>query len=217
MESLIPRELVEIAPGAVHVPDWLTDDQQRRLVEGWRGWAPGGERLGMRHTVLPSGGRMSVQTVCLGWHWEPYRYVREAAGTPVAELPEWLGRLARDGVAAAYGDGELARSYEPDCALINYYDETAKMGMHRDREEQVDAPVVSFSIGAACTFRFGNTINRKAPYTDIELRSGDLFVFGAPSRFAYHGVVKPVQPGTGDPALGLDGGRINYTIRVTGL
>ena len=91
------------------------------------------------------------------------------------------------------------------------------MGMHRDREEQVDAPVVSFSIGAACTFRFGNTVNRKAPYTDVELRSGDLFVFGAPSRFAYHGVVKPVHPGTGDPALGLNGGRINYTIRVTGL
>jgi hypothetical protein len=36
------------------------------------------------------------------------------------------------------------------------------MGMHRDREERVDAPVVSLSIGAACVFRFGNTDNRKA-------------------------------------------------------
>ena len=76
MEALIPRERVEVAPGAVHVPDWLTGEQQRRLVQAWRGWAPGGDQLGMRHTVLPSGGRMSVQTVCLGWHWEPYRYVR---------------------------------------------------------------------------------------------------------------------------------------------
>jgi alkylated DNA repair protein (DNA oxidative demethylase) len=217
MESLIPRERVEVAPGAVHVPDWLTGDQQRRLVEAWRAWAPGGEQLGMRHTVLPRGGRMSVQTVCLGWHWEPYRYVREADGTPVAEFPEWLGRLARDAVTAAYGDPQAAASYEPDCALINYYDEAAKMGMHRDREEIVDAPVVSLSIGAACTFRFGNTVNRKAPYTDVELRSGDLFVFGASSRFAYHGVVRPVHSGTDDPALGLGGGRINYTIRVTGL
>ena len=88
----------------------------------------------------------------------------------MAEFPEWLGRLARDAVAAAYGDRQAAGSYEPDCALINYYDETAKMGMHRDREELVDAPVVSLSIGAACTFRFGNTVNRKAPYTDVELR-----------------------------------------------
>jgi alkylated DNA repair protein (DNA oxidative demethylase) len=217
MESLIPRERVEVAPGAVHVPDWLTGEQQRCLVRAWRDWAPGGAQLGMRHTVLPRGGRMSVQTVCLGWHWEPYRYVRSADGVPVAEFPAWLGELARAGVETAYGDAGAAAAYEPDCALINFYDETAKMGMHRDREERVDAPVVSLSIGAACTFRFGNTVNRKAPYTDVELRSGDLFVFGGPSRFAYHGVVRPVQPGTDDPELGLDGGRINYTIRVTGL
>lgn len=217
MDSLIPRERVEVAPGAVHVPDWLTGEQQLRLVEAWRDWARGGERLGMRHTVLPSGNRMSVQTVCLGWHWEPYRYVRSADGTPVAAFPEWLRALARDAVAAAYDDRDAAAAYEPDCALINFYDETAKMGMHRDREELVDAPVVSLSIGAACTFRFGNTVNRKAPYADVELRSGDLFVFGAPSRFAYHGVVRPVHRGTADPVLGLNGGRINYTIRVTGL
>ena len=159
---------------------------------------------------------MSVQTVCLGWHWEPYRYVRSADGTPVAEFPEWLGRLARDAVAAAYGDPDAAAAYAPDCALINFYDETAKMGMHRDREERVDAPVVSLSIGAACTFRFGNTVNRKAPYTDVELRSGDLFVFGAPSRFAYHGVVRPGPSRHRRSGARPGRRRINYTIRVTG-
>ena len=217
MCSLFGRERVEVAPGAVHVPDWLSAEQQRRLVAAWQEWAAGGERLGMRHTALPSGGRMSVQTVCLGWHWEPYRYVRAVDGVPVVEFPAWLGELARDGVRAAYVDDRVAAAYEPDCALINYYDETAKMGMHRDREERIDAPVVSLSVGAACTFRFGNTVNRKAPYVDVELRSGDLFVFGAPSRFAYHGVVRPIHPGSGDPALGLASARINYTIRATGL
>jgi DNA oxidative demethylase len=217
MESLFEREPVELAPGAVHVPGWLSHEQQRALVDAWRAWAPGDGRLGMRHTELPGGGRMSVQTVCLGWQWEPYRYVRSVDGIPVAEFPSWLGALARAGVRDAYGDREGAATYDPDCALINYYDTSAKMGLHRDREERADAPVVSLSVGAACTFRFGNTVNRKAPYTDVELRSGDLFVFGGPSRFAYHGVVRPVQAGTDDPALGLDGGRINYTIRVTGL
>jgi len=215
MESLLPREPAEIAPGAVHVPDWLTIGQQQRLVAAWREWAVGGDRLGMRRTVLPSGGRMSVQTVCLGWHWEPYRYVREADGVPVAPFPSWLGQLAREAVASAYGDAGVV--YEPDCALINHYDATARMGMHRDREERVSEPVVSLSVGAACTFRFGNAVNRRAPYVDVELRSGDLFVFGGPSRFAYHGVTRPVHPGTDDPSLHLDGGRINYTIRVTGL
>lgn len=79
-----------------------------------------------------------------------------------------------------------------------------------------DAPVVSLSIGDTCTFRFGNPDTRNKPYADVELQSGDLFVFGGPSRFAYHGVPK-VFPGTADPDCGLTSGRLNITLRVTGL
>ncbi|MEV0234198.1 hypothetical protein [Nonomuraea sp. NPDC050786] len=39
---------------------------------------------------------------------------------------------------------------------------------------------------------------------------------GGPSRFAYHGVPK-VYPGTGDPATGPASGRLDITMRVTGL
>ncbi|HEY2176152.1 MAG TPA: alpha-ketoglutarate-dependent dioxygenase AlkB, partial [Mycobacteriales bacterium] len=67
-----------------------------------------------------------------------------------------------------------------------------------------------------CRFRFGNTTNRSKPYTDVELASGDLFVFGGPSRMAFHGVPK-VYPGTADPESGLPTGRLNLTLRVTGL
>jgi alkylated DNA repair protein (DNA oxidative demethylase) len=76
--------------------------------------------------------------------------------------------------------------------------------------------VVSLSIGDSCVFRFGNTDNRGRPYTDVELMSGDLFVFGGPSRFAYHGVPK-VYPGTAGPATDLSSGRLNITLRETGL
>ena len=170
----------------------------------------------MRHTKLPSGGVMSVQTVCLGWHWLPYRYSRTADdvdGAPVAPFPDWLRDLGRDALAAAYGD---AGAYAPDAALINFYDDQARMGMHQDKEERADAPVVSLSIGDTCVFRFGNTETRGKPYTDVELRSGDLFVFGGPSRWAYHGVPK-VLPGTAEPATGLATGRLNLTLRETGL
>jgi alkylated DNA repair protein (DNA oxidative demethylase) len=162
---------------------------------------------------------MSVQTVCLGWHWTPYRYTRTAidqGDAPVTPFPDWLGDLARRAVADAFGDEEAA-SYRPDAALINFYDETAKLGMHQDKDERSGAPVVSLSIGDTCTFRFGNTADRGAPYTDVELRSGDLFVFGGPSRFAYHGVVNGTQAGTGYPSTGLDEGRLNLTLRETGL
>jgi alkylated DNA repair protein (DNA oxidative demethylase) len=213
---LIPREPAEIAPGAVHVPDWLSIDEQRHLVEECRGWAEG--PAPMRHTRLPNGGVMSVQTVCLGWHWAPYRYTRTADdvdGAPVAAFPDWLVKLGQKALADAWGIPS-ALDYRPDAALINFYDEHAKLGMHQDKDERSEAPVVSLSIGDTCTFRFGNTHRRGRPYTDLELCTGDLFVFGGPSRLAYHGVTD-VQPGTADPRAGLSSGRLNLTLRVTGL
>lgn len=211
------RARAEIAPGAVHVPGWLTADQQRAMVAACRGWATG--PVPIRHTRLPRGGMMSVQTVCIGWHWQPYRYTRTADdvnGARVADFPGWMVDLGRRALADAYQDPAAGRGYTPDTALINFYGSAATLGMHQDKDERSDAPVVSLSIGDTCVFRLGGTQNRNRPWTDIELASGDLFVFGGPSRFAYHGVPK-VYPGTGDPATGLAGGRLNITMRVTGL
>lgn len=218
MDSLLPRLPAEVAPDAVHVPDWLDLEQQRRLVTAAREWAGG--PAPMRRTRLPSGSTMSVQTVCLGWHWTPYRYTRTAVdqgGAPVTPFPAWLAELGRAAVAEAYGDPAAGAAYDPDAALVNFYDRDAKMGMHQDKDEASDAPVVSLSLGERCVFRFGNAEGRGRPYADVELHSGDLFVFGGPSRFAYHGVVRGIQPGTGDPAIGLAQGRLNITLRVTGL
>ncbi|MFI6316403.1 alpha-ketoglutarate-dependent dioxygenase AlkB family protein [Nonomuraea sp. NPDC050556] len=205
---------LEIAPGAVHVPGWLDMAEQRELVAACREWARG--PVPIRHTVLPRGGVMSVQTVCVGWHWQPYRYTRTAGdvnGERVADFPGWMGDLGRRALTAAYGE---PGDYTPDTALINFYDGDARMGMHQDKDEKSDAPVVSLSIGDSCLFRFGNTETRSRPYTDLRLDSGDLFVFGGPSRFAFHGVPK-VYPGTGNPETGLSSGRLNITMRVTGL
>jgi alkylated DNA repair protein (DNA oxidative demethylase) len=216
VNALIPLPASQPAPGAVHLPGWLDIPEQRRLVEACREWAAG--PVPLRHTRLPRGGVMSVRTVCLGWHWQPYRYSRTADdvnGRRVAALPGWLAALGRRAVGDAYGD-DAPREYEPDTALVNFYDGRARMGMHQDKDERSDAPVVSLSIGDSCVFRFGNTVSRGRPYTDLELASGDLFVFGGPSRFAYHGVPK-VFPGTGDPRTGMAGGRLNITLRVTGL
>ena len=62
-QALLPRERRVLAPGAVHVPDWLDLGQQRDLVQACRGWA--GEGPGIRAATLPNGGRMSVRSVCL--------------------------------------------------------------------------------------------------------------------------------------------------------
>jgi DNA oxidative demethylase len=217
MSALIGRPRAEIAPGAVHVPGWLTIEQQRDLVTACRDWAR--PPAGMRNTRMPTGGVMSVQTVCLGWHWLPYRYSRTADdvdGAPVKPFPRWLADLGRRALADAYADPAAGDGYHPDVALINYYDGQARMGLHADKDERSAAPVVSLSIGATCVFRFGNAQSRNRPWRDIELESGDLFVFGGQSRLAYHGVTRTIA-GTDEPATGLERGRLNITLRESGL
>jgi alkylated DNA repair protein (DNA oxidative demethylase) len=222
IDALIPRSRTVVADGAVHLPDWLDLEGQRRLVAACRDWArPGLPGLpGLRTVRLPGGGVMSVRMLCLGWHWYPYGYskvVRDSAGdVPVPPMPGWLAELGSRAVAAAYRDVVAGAAYRPDVALVNFYDEAARMSLHQDRDERAREPVVSLSLGDACVFRFGNTENRNRPWTDVELRSGDLFVFGGPSRLAYHGVPKTL-PGTADPAIGMITGRLNVTLRVSGL
>ncbi|MFE0649191.1 alpha-ketoglutarate-dependent dioxygenase AlkB family protein [Streptomyces sp. NPDC059534] len=205
-EGLFPRERTVVAPGAVHVPGWLPFARQRELVDACRAWGRG--PVPYRRTVLPGGGVMSVRSLCLGRQWVPYRYL-DAVGV---ELPDRLVALGREALVEAYGDHG---GFTPDTALVNFYGPGARMGMHQDREERSGAPVVSLSLGDRCVFRFGNEENRGRPYRDVELSSGDLFVFGGDSRWVHHGV-PAVRPGTAEPALGLVG-RLNITLRETGL
>ncbi|MFE3073142.1 alpha-ketoglutarate-dependent dioxygenase AlkB family protein [Streptomyces sp. NPDC059247] len=205
-EGLFPRERAVLAPGAVHVPGWLSFARQRELVEACREWGRG--PVPYRRTELPGGGVMSVRSLCLGRRWVPYRYL-DAVAVPV---PAALVALGREAVAEAYGDDG---GFTPDTALVNFYAPGARMGMHQDREERSGAPVVSLSLGDRCLFRLGNEEGRGRPYQDVELASGDLFVFGGPSRWVHHGVPK-VLSGTAEPALGLTG-RLNITLRETGL
>ena len=206
----------DVAPGATWVPNWLTLEQQAWIVARFRQWVTGPVPI---RSAKVRGHEMSVQTVCLGWHWRPYQYTREAVdvnGNRVLEFPDWMLALGRRALVEATGDPGAGDDYTPDTALVNFYDDAARMGMHQDKDEASLAPVVSLSIGDSATFRFGNTEKRTKPYEDIALESGDLFVFGGPSRLAFHGVTR-VHPGTAPDGCGLDTGRINITMRVTGL
>src|SRR5690606_36695806 len=80
------------------------------------------------------GHEMSVRTVCLGWHWRPYQYSRDAVdvnGNRVLDMPDWMVRMGRKALVAATGDPHAGDEYTPDTALVNYYDEAARMGRRR--------------------------------------------------------------------------------------
>jgi alkylated DNA repair protein (DNA oxidative demethylase) len=211
------RTITEPLPGAVHVPDWLPFEAQRALVADFRAWAR--PPAGLRNPRVPTGHLMSTQAVCLGWHWSPYAYSRTADdtdGAPVKPLPAHVRNLARDAVAAAYGaDSPEAIAFAPDAAIVNLYPDGAHLGLHQDGEEPAAAPVVTISLGDRCTFRFAGVDRRTAPFVDVELRSGDLLVFGRESRRVFHGVPK-VFPATAPPGLGLPAGRLSLTVRETG-
>src|SRR5438045_987982 len=206
----------ELLPGAVKIAGWLSPDAQRWLAAGFQEWAL--PPAGLRHPRVPSGHLMSVQSVCLGWHWEPYAYLKTADdtdGAPVKPLPAGLVAVAPAAVADSFGP-ESAASYAPDAAIVNLYTAEDHLGLHLDGEEQSEAPVVTLSLGDNGVICFAGVGRRNGPFTDVELRSGDLLVFGGPSRRIYHGVPKVLE-GTAPASLGLPPGRVSITLRETGL
>jgi alkylated DNA repair protein (DNA oxidative demethylase) len=104
--------------------------------------------------------------------------------------------------------------HPPEACLVNYYAPTARMGLHQDRDERdLEAPVVSISLGDSCLFRIG-TAARNGPTRSLKLASGDVVVLGGADRLAFHGVDR-IYPGTSTLLKDAfpEGGRINLTLR----
>ena len=161
--------------------------------------------------VTPSGKPMSVRMSAagrLGWITDRkgYRYApTHPSGASWPPIPTAILEMWR----AVTG---LER--EPDCCLINWYGEGAKMGLHQDRDEgDFSWPVVSVSLGDEALFRMGNT-TRGGKTESVWLSSGDVMVMGGEARLAYHGIDRVKH---GSSALLKNGGRINLTLRVVEL
>lgn len=216
--SLFIRQKQHIAPGAVHIPDWLSLEEQRQLLHRCREWAK--PPAGMYVPKMPDGKPLSAQVLCLGWHWYPFRYSRireDSDGLPCKPFPQELQALSERALEETLPQ---YRGRKMDTAVLNFYAPTAKLGLHQDKSEsewvrQEGSPIVSISLGDACLFRLGNTEERSGHHLDIELKSGDLFVFGGPARMAFHGVLK-IYPGTAPAELGIKEGRLNLNMRETG-
>jgi alkylated DNA repair protein (DNA oxidative demethylase) len=183
----------------------LAPDAQASLVEELRlclAEAP------LFQPVTPRGTPMSVRMSAAGQYgWisdrKGYRY--ETTHPSGAGWPAIPARLL------ALWSNLVPEAREPECCLINWYSDGAKMGMHQDRDEaDLTQPVMSVSLGDDALFRMGNA-TRGGNTESIWLRSGDVVVMRGPARTAYHGVDR-VRPGSS--TLLRNGGRINLTLRV---
>jgi alkylated DNA repair protein (DNA oxidative demethylase) len=156
---------------------------------------PGGRPMSVRMT---SAGRLGWVTDQRGYRYEPHH----PTGQPWPPIPPVILSIWRDLTG-------LSRA--PDCCLINFYDEGAKMGLHQDKDEgDFSFPVLSISLGDEALFRLGGP-DRKDPTESIWLKSGDVMLMGGAARLAWHGIDRlrfrssRLLPG---------GGRINLTLRV---
>lgn len=193
--------------GLRYHPDFIDRASQEQLVASIR------EIVAEAPLFVPAmpgtGKEMSVRmTNCgpLGWVTDKERGYRYQPTHPVTGRP-WpaIPVLLLDIWNRVSGSDK-----PPEACLVNFYDDNARMGLHQDRDEKdLEAPVVSVSLGNACLFRIGGT-NRKDPTMSMKLTSGDVFVIGGAGRLCFHGVDR-IYPSTS--TLLKNGGRINLTLR----
>jgi len=206
IEQNAPMSPVTLAPGLIYHPDYLDRPAQVRLLQAVREiaraaplYTPRMPRTGKPFSVrMTNCGPLGWVSDERGYRYQPYHPETGASWPP---MPEQVLRAWEE--LSGY-------AHPPDACLINFYEPTARMGMHQDRDEETfDAPVVSLSLGDTALFRYGG-LDRKDPTRSVRLRSGDAIVFGGPARLIYHGIDR-LAAGTSD--LLPQGGRLNLTLR----
>lgn len=197
----------QLPNGVRHNPEYLSRSRQEALVAAIRAIVADAPLF---VPVMPGTGKpMSVRmTNCgpLGWVTDKergYRYqpTHPVTAKPWPDMPQELVEIWND--VSGY-------QKPPQACLVNFYADEARMGLHQDKdEEDLEAPVVSISLGNACLFRVGG-LDRSDRTLSFKLSSGDVVVLGAEGRLCFHGVDR-IYPATS--TLLKNGGRINLTLR----
>ncbi len=198
---------IEIAPGCRYFPDFLNQAAQQKLLEHIQKallkaplFQPTMPKTGKPFSVAMS----NMGT--LGWvsdKVQGYRY-QETHPTTRQNWPPIPSTLL------ALWDDLTDFSLLPEACLINYYDAKARMGLHRDADEQnLQAPIMSLSLGDKAQFRLGG-LKRSDPTRTFFLSSGDILILEPPMRIAYHGIDRVIA---GASRLLAQGGRYNLTMR----
>lgn len=160
------------------------------------------------HTPQTRGGlSFSVKIACFGERWTAWGYQPGTKQIPV-EITEW-SRRAVQAIFQQYGD------WQPQTAICNWYDRSAKLGLHVDRQEReglilAGSPIVTFSFGDDAVFQIRADANEKL--REFLVADSDVIVMGGPARRAEHGI-KKIKPATG-PGVGKSPqGRLSITVR----
>lgn len=184
---------------------FLDKAAQQQVVEAVRGVV---RKAPLFAPVTPRGKPMSVRMTAAGeYGWitdrRGYRYdTVHPNGGAWPPIPDLIMDI---------WNGVSGVERRPECCLVNFYGEGARMGMHQDKDEgSFDYPVVSVSLGDDGLFRMGSR-ERGGKTQSLWLQSGDVVVMGGDARLAHHGVDR-IRFGSSSLLDG--GGRLNLTLRV---
>ena len=169
-------------PGVVLLKNALDEAGQREALE----WA-------LRHGIdrkawLDEEGGLNAPRQFRGRCYDAVEAVDPRAGA----LSDALQGAARK----AYEEVDPVGASTTHLLMLFYANLARGLGWHRDngRSDGRDlTPVVSLSLGAACSFRMKHGPNE--PETVVQLESGDAILFGGPARHVMH-CVTDLQKGT---------------------
>lgn len=222
-------DVVRLMPGMVLLRGFLQPREQQEMVDAAR--ALGLDAGGFYKPTYASGAKCRLHQMCLGRHWnvvtEQYEASRSNFDSALAPPlpPRWAQLVVKSVEAAREVDPRVlgeCDAFDPDICVVNYYKKAGRNGLHVDKDESARAlalgsPVVSFSIGCAAEFAYADHYPSESGIAHeavpvVRLESGDVLVFGGPSRQVVHALTR-VFAHTQPAWLHMRPGRLNLTFR----
>ncbi|GAG10223.1 unnamed protein product [marine sediment metagenome] len=166
------------------------------------------DRSPLVRPTTPNGMAMRVRVSAagrFGWVGDgAYRYDEaDSRGKPWPPIPE-LWKAIADRVAGPHAW---------DCAIVNWYDEDASLGWHRDQSERdTSLPIVTISLGDSCSWAI--RADEGGPVSRCRLETGDVTLLAGETRGYFHTIERLIAAPLFSPLSKR--GRLSVTIRVAG-
>lgn len=221
-----------LRPGMVLLKGYISLTEQIKMVKKCRdlGVGPGG----FYRPGYQDGAKLRLQMMCLGMNWDPqtrkYEKWHPLDGSETPDIPHEFSVLVERAIQDSQslikknsGENNVEDTLprmSPNICIVNFYTTSGRLGLHQDRDESEESllkglPVVSFSLGDSAEFLYGNQRNVDAA-GKVVLESGDVLIFGGPSRHIFHGVSSIIPNSAPNSLLeetNLLPGRLNLTLR----
>ncbi|KAL6972624.1 hypothetical protein U1Q18_026799 [Sarracenia purpurea var. burkii] len=230
--SVEVKKIDVLRDGMILLKNYISFIDQVKIVKKCRDLGLGSG--GFYEPGYRDGAKLHLKMMCLGKNWDPEtsKYIdeRPVDGAKPPLIPGEFCELVKGAIQDSHcflreqctmpSVEHVLPSMSPNICIVNFYTKSGRLGLHQDKDESPESlsrglPVVSFSIGDSAEFLYSD--QRDADRAEkVELKSGDVLIFGGRSRHIFHGV-KTIIPETASKALleetNLLPGRLNLTFR----